>query len=368
MSSRASGCHSTRNPTAIDWGVPTEQDEPLVLSICGWSGSGKTWLIENLIPILHKKNITVAVMKHDAHRLEFDHPHKDSGRFFSAGASYVMAHDQKHGFIRFHKKDHFILGDWIQSLSRNVDCILIEGHKDSPWPKLWLEHPSKGNPPASTHNIIQRIPWKNDRLSYAAHLIIDCFSKKWAERKLYAGILFGGQSKRMGQPKHRMQWGDSTLMDHLIKQCARENLPTVLLGNHRITNNAITRIPDVPNCQGPLAGMLAAMRWNPHVSWLFLACDMPLFHADAIRWLVSQRKLGRWAIVPEENALSHPLGALYEPQFLSTIESGVRSGNSSVQPLLTHAKVEKIAIPESLKRCWKNCNTFEEWSKLQNDA
>jgi len=61
-----------------------------VLSIVGKSDSGKTTLIEKLIPELKHRGYRVGTIKHDAHRFEMDHEGKDTYRHFHAGADTVL--------------------------------------------------------------------------------------------------------------------------------------------------------------------------------------------------------------------------------------------------------------------------------------
>ena len=57
-----------------------------VLGIAGWSGSGKTALLEKLIPWLEARGVRAAVIKHAPHGVSPDAAGKDSERLTKAGA------------------------------------------------------------------------------------------------------------------------------------------------------------------------------------------------------------------------------------------------------------------------------------------
>ena len=63
---------------------------PLVLSVVGDSGAGKTTLIERLIRELSGRNYRVAAVKHCPRGFDLDVAGKDSWRFTQAGASGVF--------------------------------------------------------------------------------------------------------------------------------------------------------------------------------------------------------------------------------------------------------------------------------------
>ena len=63
---------------------------PKVLGIAGPSDSGKTTLIEKLLPLLRQRGIVVSTVKHVHHPVEIDTPGKDSFRHRQAGAREVM--------------------------------------------------------------------------------------------------------------------------------------------------------------------------------------------------------------------------------------------------------------------------------------
>ncbi|MBO5994430.1 MAG: molybdopterin-guanine dinucleotide biosynthesis protein B [Firmicutes bacterium] len=92
---------------------------PKIIGISGWSGAGKTTLIERLIPVLHEKGIRTAVIKHDVHGIDEDDRGKDSARFRDAGARQcVLCGPEGPSF------------DEALEAIEDVDLVLVEGFKD----------------------------------------------------------------------------------------------------------------------------------------------------------------------------------------------------------------------------------------------
>ena len=107
-----------------------------IISIVGKSDSGKTTLIEKLVPELTRRGYRVATVKHDMHGFEVDREGKDSWRHKQAGAhTVVISSPQKVALIRDVEKDltlDEIRARWI----RDVDLILSEGYKRDVQPKI----------------------------------------------------------------------------------------------------------------------------------------------------------------------------------------------------------------------------------------
>lgn len=142
---------------------------PLVLGICGFSGSGKTTLLEQLVPHLKAAGLAVAVVKHDAHSLSIDPKGKDSDRLFRAGAD-VLVHDDRQGILRFRAAKLSLAGA-IERLGGRYDLVLVEGHKTSPGPKLWLLGEGETAPPAGVTGVLDALPRNRTRPARALRVI-----------------------------------------------------------------------------------------------------------------------------------------------------------------------------------------------------
>lgn len=121
-----------------------------VLAFVAFSGTGKTTLIEQLIPILRDKGLHVGLIKHSHHRFDIDHPGKDSYRFRHAGAEQVMvASNKRWALMTEHPDDRAEprLPELLTHLDHeHLDLVLVEGFKHEAITKIELHRPSLGKP------------------------------------------------------------------------------------------------------------------------------------------------------------------------------------------------------------------------------
>jgi len=107
-----------------------------IISIVGKSDSGKTTLIEKLVPELTRRGYRIATVKHDVHGFEVDREGKDSWRHKKAGAhTVVISSPYKVAVIRDVEKD-LNLDEIREKLIRDVDLIVSEGYKNDVQPKI----------------------------------------------------------------------------------------------------------------------------------------------------------------------------------------------------------------------------------------
>ncbi len=107
-----------------------------IVSIVGRSNTGKTTLIEKLVPELNRRGYRVATIKHNIHGFDIDHEGKDSWRHKKAGAHMtVIASPHRVAVIEDSDRD-YELAELRDRYIRNVDIILSEGFKVNPHPKI----------------------------------------------------------------------------------------------------------------------------------------------------------------------------------------------------------------------------------------
>lgn len=108
----------------------------IIISIIGKSNSGKTTLIERLIPELKKRGYKVATIKHDAHSFEVDKVGKDSWRHKNAGAEMTIVSSSKKIAIFFDAQEDNTLEYLCENHIKGVDIVLTEGYRMSKYPKI----------------------------------------------------------------------------------------------------------------------------------------------------------------------------------------------------------------------------------------
>jgi molybdopterin-guanine dinucleotide biosynthesis protein B len=113
-------------------------------SFVGRSNTGKTTVIERLIPILVRKGIKVAVIKHHHNDFEIDKPGKDTYRYKQAGAAMsILASPGKIAVVE-DTENELTLEDIIARYIHDVDLIIIEGFKREKVPKIEVFQPKEG--------------------------------------------------------------------------------------------------------------------------------------------------------------------------------------------------------------------------------
>ena len=120
-----------------------------LLGFAAFSGTGKTTLLTQIIPILRHHALRIGLIKHSHHNFQIDQPGKDSFRLREAGASPVM-------LVSTHRRAIITditpaqeprLADQLKHFDQSgLDLILVEGFKAEPFPKIELHRPSLNKP------------------------------------------------------------------------------------------------------------------------------------------------------------------------------------------------------------------------------
>jgi molybdopterin-guanine dinucleotide biosynthesis protein B len=158
-----------------------------ILAVSGFKKTGKTLLVEKLVRTLTGKGWRVAVVKHQHVRVEVDRDGTDTYRFYQAGAS-VMSCDGEAVFVRARLIEPFVLEQELPRLGEGYDLILAEGFKRSELDKIWLLGENETEPDPAAVNIIEVLPWGEDRYERARAVL-----SKWLKEKHHRKVDFSGE-------------------------------------------------------------------------------------------------------------------------------------------------------------------------------
>jgi molybdopterin-guanine dinucleotide biosynthesis protein A/molybdopterin-guanine dinucleotide biosynthesis protein len=345
------------------------------------------------------RGLAVVALKHDAHGIVVDPAGKDSDVLFRSGADVVLRGPGEsllrvHGVRATGKPNSATQPDapgaraadpaddsgartrprdaGFETLARELleryDLVLVEGHKATPLPKIWLTSKDGETPPDDVTRVLavlQRTPSRGESLLCA---IDEWLPSAWRDAPIYAGVLVGGKSRRMGHTKALLEHEGTPFAERVVRELESRAEKVVFLGSGPVPDScaALPRIPDPPGFAGPLAGILAALRWAPQATWIVAACDQPSVSPLAIDWLLDQRAPGRWMVLPRLSPEHvEPLLALYDARSRGVLEALARDGSLGPSALATHERTATPTPPSDLVSAWQNVNTQADLAKLR---
>jgi molybdopterin-guanine dinucleotide biosynthesis protein B len=121
-----------------------------VIGFVAPSGTGKTTLLQKLVPVLRRRGRRIGYLKHAHHGFEVDRPGKDSYEIRAAGAHQVLLASGDRWVLQGTPKASGPDPDLAEMLARfdseQVDLILVEGFKFSAFPKIEVHRAALGGP------------------------------------------------------------------------------------------------------------------------------------------------------------------------------------------------------------------------------
>jgi molybdopterin-guanine dinucleotide biosynthesis adapter protein len=123
------------------------------VAFVGPSQSGKTTLLERLIPELSRRGYRVASIKHSGHAVALDTPGKDSWRFSECGSDPVVVAWE--GAALFVQRGRPVeLEALLRLMEGKADIVLVEGFRNSALPRLEVHRRGCGDGAESTHEAL----------------------------------------------------------------------------------------------------------------------------------------------------------------------------------------------------------------------
>jgi molybdopterin-guanine dinucleotide biosynthesis protein A len=176
-------------------------------------------------------------------------------------------------------------------------------------------------------------------------------------------VLVGGRSSRMGRDKALLPFRGGPLAQSVARAVEMAAGSATLVGHpHRYRHLGFPAIPDRYPGQGPLGGILTALK-HTSASWnLLAACDMPGLSAEFLRRLLETAEhSGAAALLPAgPSGRAEPLCAVYHRRILPALETAFGNGVRHAAAALQAAGAAVLPVPEVA--VFQNVNTPREWA------
>ncbi|CAH6884515.1 Molybdopterin molybdenumtransferase [Vibrio chagasii] len=119
-----------------------------LLGFAAYSGTGKTTVLEALLPLLTNAGLKVGVLKHAHHDFDVDKPGKDSYRLRKAGANQMLISSRNRHVMMTETPEAEADFDYLLTRfdTNTLDLILVEGCKNIAFPKIELHRDEVGKP------------------------------------------------------------------------------------------------------------------------------------------------------------------------------------------------------------------------------
>jgi molybdopterin-guanine dinucleotide biosynthesis protein MobB len=334
-----------------------------VLAVCGRSGSGRSALLAGIVPRLVARGLAVAACRQAGPAEE------RSDELFPAGTDVVLeGPGESRVAIRAAVRTHFAAT--VTRLLGRHDVVLVGGDEDTPLPKVWLAREDAPSPPAGAADVMRTLAPTEDRAAAMLSLLDDWLPRAWREAPVLGGVLVGGGGRRMGRPKQLLELGGRTFVERAIAALEPSVEEVFLLGDGEVPGSCapLVRLPDPPDVEGPLAGILAALRRTPGATWVIAGCDQPLLSPAAVAWLLDRRTPGKWAILPRNRGrTAEPFPAVYDGRARWLLESLAAAGCLAPSALAGHDRTLSPVPDPDLSPAWRDVDTPEELAILRRE-
>ncbi len=343
------------------------ENRPCVVAVSGVKNSGKTRLIVSLLPELIRRGLRVATIKHDGHRFEADRPDTDSFRHLEAGALGTAVFDgEKYQLVRRAEVDErFLITQFPEA-----DLVLLEGFKDSNWPKIEIVRAAvSGQPvchPSARLALVTDCTIKTpgcpvfalDDLTGLADFLLRFVR---CGRRFSAVLLSGGYSSRMGRDKAELPFDGLRMIDWQTRRLQMLGITDILVAGYEGTVESGRCVPDIVPHRGPLSGIHAGLSAAACGACIVLSVDAPLVPLSALFALMEQHRGG--VTVLSHGGQLEPLIGVYDRSLAQLCSELLQGELFSVRRLLDTVGFESLPWEDS-EDILANCNTPEEYMRL----
>lgn len=190
-------------------------------------------------------------------------------------------------------------------------------------------------------------------------------------------VLCGGQSSRMGQPKHLLEFAGKTMLQRVVGTLLECTGPVVVVASPGQTMpdlpHAVEVVYDAEQFRGPLAGLkegLSALAGRAELAYA-TACDTPLLRPEFVRAMIATAADYDLAICQTGKFLN-PLAAVYRTHLVEPINGLLK--NDRMRPVFLLECCRSVIVDaEQLRSAdprldsLRNANSPEDYAELLSD-
>jgi molybdopterin-guanine dinucleotide biosynthesis protein B len=123
------------------------------IGFIGYSNTGKTTLIEKLIPLFTARGLKVSTVKNAHHGFDMDRPGKDSFRYREAGSQQVLIATTERWALLTETRGRAAPLETLIAHLDPCDLVLVEGFKsEGHFPRIEVRRTTNTEPPIFPHD------------------------------------------------------------------------------------------------------------------------------------------------------------------------------------------------------------------------
>jgi molybdopterin-guanine dinucleotide biosynthesis protein A len=195
-----------------------------------------------------------------------------------------------------------------------------------------------------------------------------------ADERPVAVLLAGGLGRRMGGGDKPLRvLAGRTLLDYVIERIRPQVRALVLNANGDAARFAAWGLPVVgdplPDYPGPLAGVLAGMRWaaaQQASTVLSVPTDTPFLPVDLVARLEAARAAAGLPIAcAASSGRTHPVAALWPVALADALEAALRAGERKIDAWTARYGVAEAVFDDAAGDPFFNVNRPEELAEAE---
>ena len=193
-------------------------------------------------------------------------------------------------------------------------------------------------------------------------------------------VLAGGKSQRFGEDKSQVKLDGKLLIDFILSEIIDEFKEILIVTNNQIAfqkSKKISTIKDFKKGQGPLGGVLSAMKWakekNSNYKWIStFPVDTPFFKKEILKKFLSEINIEESKLFfIKSNNTRHNIFGIWSIDLMKKLEEDLNKGHKKVETWANSIGVKIINMEFMYEDPFFNINTKDDLEiakkKIKND-